>query len=122
VASLNRYSSPVNGPDGIRLARVRRACSIAAAALAASFTVACGGSSPSSTDRAERSTRTIDACRDHGGVAAFDDDSVICDDQTSTDDRARNAVAACREHDGVSAFDDDIVICRDQTFHEAAGG
>jgi hypothetical protein len=121
VASLNRSSSPVNGPDGITLAGVRRACSIAVV-LAASLVAACGGDSPSSTDRAERSTRTIDACRDHGGVAAFDDDSVICDDQTSSDDRGRNAVEACREHDGVSAFDDDIVICGDQTFHEAEGG
>jgi hypothetical protein len=90
---------------------------VVAAAIAA-----CGGESPSSTDRAERSARTIDACRDHGGVAAFDDDSVICGDQTFNDDRGRNAVEACRERDGVSAFDDDIVICRDQSFHEAEGG
>ena len=101
---------------------VSKPCSIAAVALAAAFAAACGGRNPSSTDRAERSTRTIDACREHGGVAAFDDDSVICDDQTFTDDRGRNAVDACREHDGVSAFDDDIVICRDQTFHQAEGG
>jgi hypothetical protein len=101
---------------------VRTPCSIAAVALMAAFAAACGNDDPGSSDRTERSTRTIDACREHGGVAAFDDDSVICDDQTFTDDRGRNAVDACREHDGVSAFDDDIVICRDQTFHEAAGG
>jgi hypothetical protein len=102
--------------------KVSKPCSIAAVALASAFVAACGGGDPTSSDRAERSTRTIDACREHGGVAAFDDDSVICDDQTFTDDRGRNAVDACREHDGVSAFDDDIVICRDQTFQEAAGG
>ena len=102
--------------------KVSKPLSLGAVALAASLAVACGGSNSSSSDRAERSTRTIDACRDHGGVAAFDDDSVICDDQTFTDDRGRNAVEACRDRDGVSAFDDDIVICRDQTFHEAEGG
>ena len=93
-----------------------------AAVLAASLAAACGGSDTSTSDRAERSTTAIDACREHGGVTAFDDDAVICDDQTFTDERGRRAVEACREHDGVSAFDDDIVICRDQTFHEAEGG
>jgi hypothetical protein len=102
---------------------VRKPLSIAAAALAAVAFAACGGGRDAgSTDRAERSARTIDACRDHGGVAAFDDDAVICADQTFTDERGSKAVEACREHDGVSAFDDDIVICRDQTVHEAQGG
>jgi hypothetical protein len=100
----------------------RRSGTVAAlAVVVASLTAACGDSAPSS-DRLERSTRAIDSCRDQGGVAAFDDDSVICDDQTSNDDRGRSAVRACREHDGVAAFDDDIVICRDQTSHEAPGG
>ena len=102
--------------------RVSKPCSIAAVALAASLAAACGGSDSRATDRVERSASTIESCRDHGGVAAFDDDSVICDDQTFTDDRGRNAVEACRDHDGVSAFDDDIVICGDQTSHEAEGG
>jgi hypothetical protein len=94
---------------------------IAALAVVASLTAACGGDRDI-IDRSERSARTIETCRDHGGVAAFDDDSVICADQTFDDERGRSAVAACREHDGVAAFDDDIVICRDQTSHEAAGG
>jgi hypothetical protein len=102
--------------------RVRKQCSIAAVALAASLATACGGSDPNTSDRVERSASTIESCRDHGGVAAFDDDAVICEDQTYVEERGRKAVEACREHDGVSAFDDDIVICRDQTSHEAEGG
>ena len=58
----------------------------------------------------------------HGGVAAFDDDAVICGDQTASDDRGSRAVAACRDHEGVSAFDDDLVICGDGTFHRVEGG
>jgi hypothetical protein len=100
---------------------VRKPLSIAAAALAAAALAACGsGVDPS--DRAERSTRTIDACRDHGGVAAFDDDAVICTDQTFVEERGQRAVEACRDHGGVAAFDDDIVICDDQTVHEAEEG
>ena len=102
--------------------KVSKPLSLGAVMLVTSLAVACGGSNGSSSDRAERSTRTIDACREHGGVTAFDDDSVICADQTFNDERGRHAVDACRERDGVSAFDDDIVICRDQTFHEAEGG
>jgi hypothetical protein len=102
--------------------RVSKPCSIAAVALAASLAAACGGSDSRATDRVERSASTIESCRDHGGVAAFDDDAVICEDQTFVEERGRKAVEACREHDGVSAFDDDIVICRDQTSHEAEGG
>ena len=101
---------------------VRNLCSIAAVALAASLATACGGGESNSSDRVERSASTIETCRDHGGVAAFDDDAVICEDQTFVEERGRKAVEACREHDGVSAFDDDIVICRDQTSHEAEGG
>ncbi len=67
-------------------------------------------------------TRVTEACNGHGGVVAFDDEAVICEDQTSNSDRAARAVDACREHDGVAAFDDDIVICRDQSTHEAVEG
>jgi hypothetical protein len=78
----------------------------------------CGGSQ-SSADRSERVSRVTEACDGHGGVAAFEDDAVICEDQTSNGPRASRAVDACREHGGVAAFDDDIVICRDQTIREA---
>lgn len=74
-------------------------------------------SDQSVSDRRERAVLAIEACRDNGGVAAFDDDSVICGDQTFHEARGERAVAACRGHGGVSGFDDDIVICRDQTFH-----
>jgi hypothetical protein len=30
----------------------------------------------------ERGARAVDACREHDGVSAFDDDIVICRDQT----------------------------------------
>ena len=102
--------------------KIRKKGSLAAVALAASLAAACGGSDSNGSDRVERSASTIDSCRDHGGVAAFDDDAVICEDQTFVEERGRKAVEACREHDGVSAFDDDIVICGDQTSHEAEGG
>ena len=54
---------------------------LAALAVVASLTAACGGDSNVS-DRSERSARTIEMCREHGGVAAFDDDAVICADGT----------------------------------------
>ena len=91
------------------------------AALAAALVAGCG-SGDSVTNRAERVTNVVDACRDKGGVTAFDDDAVICADQTSTDDRGARAVAACRRHGGVDAFDDDIVICEDQSVQEVEGG
>ncbi len=80
------------------------------------------GTDGSSSDREERSAQAVNQCRGHGGVSAFDDDVVICIDQTSTSDRGTRAIDACRGHGGVSAFDDDIVICRDQSFHEAEEG
>jgi hypothetical protein len=89
--------------------------------IAASVVAGCSSDSASS-ERANRGSNAVEACRDHGGVSAFDDDAVICQDQTAQDDRGARAVAACRRHGGVSAFDDDIVICRDQTFHEASEG
>ena len=67
----------------------------------------------------ERSSSAIDECREHGGVAAFDDDIVICRDQTADEERGLSAVEACRGHGGVVAFDDDIVICRDHTVWQA---
>ena len=67
----------------------------------------------------ERSSSAIEECREHGGVAAFDDDIVICRDQTANEERGLRAVEACRGHGGVVAFDDDIVICRDHTVWEA---
>jgi hypothetical protein len=101
--------------------RMRQLVVPAAAALVLASAAGCG-SEGSSGDREERSTRAVDECRGHGGVSAFDDDVVICLDQTSTSDRGERAVEACRGHGGVSAFDDDIVICRDQSFHEADEG
>lgn len=92
-----------------------------AAVLGATTLVACG-SSEASSDRSERVTRVTEACNGHGGVVAFDDEAVICEDQTSSTERASRAVDACRDHGGVTAFDDDIVICRDQTSHEAQEG
>jgi hypothetical protein len=81
---------------------------------------ACGSSATS--DRDARVGRVIEACEAHDGVAAFDDEAVICGDQTAVGERATRAVAACRGHDGVTAFDDDIVICGDETSHEVRGG
>jgi hypothetical protein len=91
-----------------------------AALLAATVLVGCGSSE--SSDRAERVSRILEACDGHGGVAAFDDDAVICVDQTASGERASRAVEACRDHDGVAAFDDDIVICGDETSHQVEGG
>jgi hypothetical protein len=86
--------------------------------------MAAGGCGPqeSASDRANRASTAIDACRGHEGVIGFDDDAVICGDGTAHEERGSSAVVACRDHGGVSAFDDDIVICRDQTFHRAEGG
>jgi hypothetical protein len=92
------------------------------AAVAALALGACASGDSSSVDRADRSTTVVEACREHGGVTAFDDDAVICRDQTYVEERGERAVEACREHGGDSAYDDDIVMCRDQSFHEAEGG
>ena len=80
------------------------------------------GAQESSADRRDRASSAIETCRDHEGVAAFDDDAVICADGSYAEERGKGAVAACSGHDGVSAFDDDIVICRDGTFHFVEGG
>lgn len=101
--------------------RSRRSISAGAAALVVALVIA-GCGSDSTTSRAQRSANIVDACRDNGGVAAFDDESVICADQSSNDARGRRAVRACRGRDGVAAFDDDIVICGDQSVHAVEGG
>jgi hypothetical protein len=88
------------------------------ALLAVAIVAGCAGDdSPSSFE--DRGVSAVAECRDHGGVGAFDDDIVICRDQTANEDRGSRAVEACRGHGGVVAFDDDIAICRDQTFQEA---
>ena len=101
--------------------RTRHVVVLVIAALAVAGTAGCG-TDGSSSDREERSAQAVNECRGHGGVSAFDDDVVICLDQTSTSARGTRAIEACRGHGGVSAFDDDIVICRDQSFHEAEEG
>jgi hypothetical protein len=101
--------------------RMRQLVLPVAATLAIASAAGCG-SEGGTQDREERSRQAVNECRGHGGVGAFDDDAVICIDQTSTTERGQRAVQACRGHGGVSAFDDDIVICRDQSFHEAAEG
>jgi hypothetical protein len=101
--------------------RMRQLVAPTAAVLALAGAAGCG-TEGASQDREERSTRAVEQCRGHGGVSAFDDDVVICVDQSSTGERGGRAVEACRGHGGVSAFDDDIVICRDQSFHEAEEG
>jgi hypothetical protein len=77
----------------------------------------CGSDESSSPE--DRASSAIRECRGHGGVAAFEDDVVICRDQTTNESRGSRAVEACRGHGGVAAFDDDIVFCRDQTNQEA---
>jgi hypothetical protein len=77
----------------------------------------CGSDQPSSGQ--DRGATAVKECRGHGGVAALEDDTVICRDQTANEERGTRAVEACRGHGGVVAFDDDIVFCRDQTVQEA---
>jgi hypothetical protein len=101
--------------------RIPHSVAVATVVLALAGVVSCGEDG-SSSDREARSTRAVNECRGHGGVAAMEDDVVICVDQTAGDERGTRAVEACRGHGGVSAFDDDIVICRDQSFHEAPEG
>jgi hypothetical protein len=91
-------------------------------ALLAGMAAAGCGDDGASSDFRDRGSSAISECEEHGGVSAFDDDIVICRDQTVDEERGRRAVEACRGRGGVAAFDDDIVICRDQTFHEAEEG
>jgi hypothetical protein len=94
---------------------------IAVALIVAAASAGCA-SGGASADWQDRGAGAVEACSAHGGVGAFDDDAVICRDQTAVGERGSRAVAACREHGGVSAFDDDIVICEDESFHRAEGG
>lgn len=84
-----------------------------------SLTTFSGCASDDAAVHEERSSSVIEECREHGGVAAFDDDIAICRDQTANEERGLRAVEACRGHGGVVAFDDDIVICRDHTVFRA---
>jgi hypothetical protein len=93
-----------------------------AALIGSAIALGACASGESDADRVSRGADAVAACQDHDGVAAFDDDAVICEDGTARDERGVRAVEACQDRDGVSAFDDDIVICRDGSFHEAAGG
>ena len=78
-----------------------------------------GCASDETSSGEDRAASAVEECRGHGGVGAFEDDVVICRDQTANESRGARAVEACRGHGGVVAFDDDIVFCRDQTFQEA---
>ena len=98
----------------------KRPPQIAVALLATAAVAGCG--SESSAERTDRASGVVGLCAGHGGVRAFDDDAVICGDETARGERGSRAVDACRAHRGVSAFDDDIVICLDQTFHEVDEG
>jgi hypothetical protein len=100
-----------------RIVNKRQLIAIVIAVLSlASFS---GCASDDAVVHEERSSSAIEECREHGGVGAFDDDIVICRDQTANEERGSRAVEACRGHGGVVAFDDDIVICRDHTVWEA---
>lgn len=48
-------------------------------AISAAGLAACGSSEPDD----DRGVAAVALCRDHGGVVAFDDEVVICRDQTS---------------------------------------
>jgi hypothetical protein len=93
-----------------------------AVALLVTAAVAGCASAESPSERADRASGVVGLCAGHGGVRAFDDDAVICGDETARGERGSRAVDACRAHGGVSAFDDDIVVCQDQTFHEVDEG
>jgi hypothetical protein len=101
--------------------RKRPLLAVTLVVLAGFASEGCSSGDPSA-DRAERGSDIVQACRGHGGVIAFDDDAVVCADQTARESRGSSAIEACRSHGGVSAFDDDIVVCRDESFHEAEGG
>jgi hypothetical protein len=92
---------------------------IVLALLAAAFSGCSGDPSPAAS---ERGAGIVGECSGHRGVVAFDDDAVICGDQTARGARGVRAVDACRAHGGVTAFDDNVVICRDQTVQEAEEG
>jgi hypothetical protein len=53
---------------------------IAVVLIGAAGAAGCGDGGNSSAD--ERGAAAVDSCRDHRGVVAFEDDVVICGDQT----------------------------------------
>ena len=61
--------------------RMRQLLLPVAATLAVAGAAGCG-TEGGTQDREERSTRAVNQCRGHGGVSAFDDDIVICRDQS----------------------------------------
>lgn len=93
---------------------------VAITILSASLGGGCGEESP---DEGELGGAAVELCRGHGGVAALEDDVVICRDHSAqaklkgAEDRAQRAAELCRAEGGVAAFDDDLVICRDQSVH-----
>jgi hypothetical protein len=98
---------------------------IAVAAVAVTAASGCASDQdPGSGTPEDRGSTAVEDCRSHGGVIAFEDDVVICRNQTvpNGEDRGEDAVDECRGRGGVSAFDDDVVICQDQSFHEVEGG
>lgn len=95
----------------------RRLIAMVGAVLSVATLAGCGADEVPPPE--ERGSRAVNECRGHGGVAALEDDAVICRDQTANGNRALRAVEACRGHGGVVAFDDDIVFCRDQTVRTA---
>jgi hypothetical protein len=122
MASTTGRSTPYGGAVAEVKARglnrhERQLIAIVNALLALATFLGCASDDPSS--RVDRASRAIQECRGHGGVGAFEDDVVICRDQTTNEDRGSRAVRECRGHGGVVVFDDDIVFCRDQTFQEA---
>jgi hypothetical protein len=98
---------------------VKKGKLIATVSAVLSFATFAGCASDELSSGEDRASSAVEECRGHGGVGAFEDDVVICRDQTANADRGSRAVEACRGHGGVVAFDDDIAICRDQTFQEA---
>ena len=100
-----------------RIVNKRQLIALVSAVLSLATFAGCSSDEPAS--REDRASSAVEECRGHGGVGAFEDDVVICRDQTANEERGLRVVEACRGHGGVVAFDDDIAICRDQTFQEA---
>jgi ribosomal protein L14 len=61
------------------------AIAIVSASLAVAVTAACSSFPPA--DHEERARTVVEECRAHGGVIAFDDQAVVCADQTSDHER-----------------------------------
>jgi hypothetical protein len=57
---------------------LKHTIAVALTAISATGLVACGEAEPQ-----DRGAAAVALCRDHGGVIAFDDEVVICRDQTS---------------------------------------